>query len=145
MLDQRRRSTVHYQRWYNVGKQLAEPYSECGKSNFPIVDVQGLSNVYSAPVVDCKIPTFEQRWVYNRPNLISIVEKVIFRQWMYMVYSALVVDCKIRAFVQRWVYNRPSLLPTVGKVQHPLQSWDSNRKNYLKVVSYVLPWGEFQL
>ena len=24
--------------------------------------------------------------------------------------------------------------------QHPLQSWDS-RKNYLKVVSYLLPWG----
>ena len=68
MLVQRRRSTVDYQRWYNVGKQLAQPYSDCGTINFPTMDVQGLSSVYSALVVDCKIPTFIQRWVYNRPT-----------------------------------------------------------------------------
>ena len=71
---------------YNVRKQLAQPYSDCGKSNFPIVDVQGLSSVYSALVVDCNIPKFVQRWVYNRPNLLPTVEKVIFWQWMYKVY-----------------------------------------------------------
>ena len=86
MLVQRRRSTVDYQRWYNVEKQLAQPYSNCGKSNFPKVNVQGLSSVYSALVVDCKIPAFVQRWVYNRPNLLPTVEKVISQQWMYNVY-----------------------------------------------------------
>ena len=45
MMLQHRRSTVDYQCWYNVGKQLAQPYSDCGKSNFPTVDVQGLSSV----------------------------------------------------------------------------------------------------
>ena len=35
--------------------QQAQPSSDCGKSNFPTVDVQGLSSVYSAPVVDCQI------------------------------------------------------------------------------------------
>ena len=52
------RLPVDYQRWYNVGKQLAQPYSDCGKSNLPTVDVQGLSSVYSAPVVGCKILAF---------------------------------------------------------------------------------------
>ena len=80
MLVQHRRSTVDYQGWYNVGKQLAQPYSDCRKSNFPIVDVKGLSSVYSAPVVDCKIPAFGQRWVFNRLNLLPTVEDVIFRQ-----------------------------------------------------------------
>ena len=55
-----RRSTVDYQRWYNVEKQLAQPYSDFGKSNLPTVDVQGLSSVYSALVVDCEIPAFVQ-------------------------------------------------------------------------------------
>ena len=73
MLVQCRRSTVDYQRWYNVEEQLAQPYSDCGKSNLPTVDVQGLSSVYSAPVVDCKIPAFVQRWVYKRPNLFPTV------------------------------------------------------------------------
>ena len=86
MLVQRRRSTVDYQRWYNVRKQLAERYSNCGKSNFPIMDVQGLSNLYSALVVNCKIPAFVQSWVYIRPNLLPTVEKVIVRQWMYKIY-----------------------------------------------------------
>ena len=27
------------------------------------------------PVVDCKIPAFVQRWVYNRPNFLPTVEK----------------------------------------------------------------------
>ena len=81
-----RRSTVNCQRWYNVGKQLTQPYSDCGKSNFPVVDLWGVASVYSAPVVDCKTPAFVQRWVYNWPNLISTVEKVIFRQWMYKVH-----------------------------------------------------------
>ena len=36
------KSTIDYQRRCNVGKQLAQPYSDCGKSNFPIVDVRGL-------------------------------------------------------------------------------------------------------
>ena len=58
MLVRCRRSIVGYQRWYNVEKQLAQPYSDCGKSNFPIVDVRGLASVYSAPVVDCKLPAF---------------------------------------------------------------------------------------
>ena len=70
-----RRSTVDYQRWYNVEKQLAQPYSDCEKSNLPIVDVQGLSSVYSAPV-----PAFVQCLMYNRPNFLPNVEKVIFRQ-----------------------------------------------------------------
>ena len=52
--------TIDYQRWYNVGKQLAQPYSDCGKSNLPTVDLQGLSSVYSAPVVDCEISVFVQ-------------------------------------------------------------------------------------
>ena len=86
MLVQRKRSTVDHQRWYNVRKQLAQPYSNCGKSNFPIVDVQGLSNLYSALVVDCKIPEFVQRWAYSRPNLLQTAEKVISRQLMYKIY-----------------------------------------------------------
>ena len=86
MLVRCRISTVDYQRWYNDGKQLAQPYSDCGKSNLPTVDVQGLSSVYSTPVVDCKIPAFVQCWMYNRPNLLPTVEKVISRQWMYKVY-----------------------------------------------------------
>ena len=60
MLVRCRRSTVDYQRWYNVGKQLAQPYSDCKKSNLPTVDVQGLFSIYSAPVVECKIPAFVQ-------------------------------------------------------------------------------------
>ena len=40
--------------------QQAQPSSDCGKSNLPTVNVQGLSSVYSAPVVDLKY----QRW-YN--------------------------------------------------------------------------------
>ena len=116
MLIERRRSTVDYQSWYNVGKQLAQRYSDCGKINFPIVDIQGLSNFYSALVVYCKIPAFVQCWMYNRLNLLLTMEKIIFRQWMYKVYPALEVDCKILAFVQRWVFNRPNLLPTIEKV-----------------------------
>ena len=86
MLVHRRKWTVYYQHWYNAGKQLAQRYSNCGKNNFPIVDVQGLSSVYSALVVDCKIPAFVQCWVYNRSNLFPTVKKVIFRQWIYNVY-----------------------------------------------------------
>ena len=82
MLVRCRRSSVDYQRWYNVEKQLAQPYSNCGKSNLTTVDVQGPSSVYSAPVVDCQIPASVQCWLYNRPNLISTVEKIIYRQWM---------------------------------------------------------------
>ena len=67
--------------------QQAQPSSDCGKSNFPTVDVQGPPSVYWTPVVDCKIPALVQRWVYNRSNLRPTVEKVIFRQWMYMVYT----------------------------------------------------------
>ena len=59
MLVRYKRPTVDYQCWYNVGKQLTQPYSDCGKCNFPIVDVGGLASVSSAPVVDCKIPAFE--------------------------------------------------------------------------------------
>ena len=80
MLVRRRKTTVDYQLWYNVEKQLAQPSSDCGKSYFLTVDVQGLPSVYSAPVVDCKIPAFVQRWVYNKPKLLPTVEKVIFRQ-----------------------------------------------------------------
>ena len=80
MLIRCRRSTVDYQRWYNVEKQLAQPYSDRGKSNLPTVDVQGLSSVYSAPVVDCEIPAFVQCWMYNRPKLLPTVEKIISRQ-----------------------------------------------------------------
>ena len=80
MLVRCRRSTVDCQRWYNVEKQFAQPYSDCGKSNLPTVDVQGPSSIYSAPVVNCKIPTFVQCWIYNRPNLLPTVEKVIFQQ-----------------------------------------------------------------
>ena len=36
--------------------------------------------IQSAPVADCKIPAFVQCWMYNRPNLLPTVEKVIFRQ-----------------------------------------------------------------
>ena len=46
-----------------LGVQQTQPSSDCGTSNFPTINVQGLSNVYSAPVVDCKIPAFVQRWV----------------------------------------------------------------------------------
>ena len=63
MLVQRKKSTVDYQLWYNVEKQLAQPYSDWRKSNFLTVHVKGLSSVYSTPVVDCKIPAFEQGWV----------------------------------------------------------------------------------
>ena len=80
MLVRCRRSTVDYQRWYNVGKQLAQPYSYCGQSNLPTVDVQGLSSAYSFLVVDFKIPASVQCWMYNRRNLLPTVEKVIFRQ-----------------------------------------------------------------
>ena len=38
-------NTVDYQRWYNVGKQWAKPYSDSGKSNFLTVDIQGLPSV----------------------------------------------------------------------------------------------------
>ena len=63
-----------------LGVQQVQPSSDCGKSNFSIVDVRGLASVYLAPVVDCKIPAFVQCWMYNSPNLLSTVEKVIFRQ-----------------------------------------------------------------
>ena len=46
MLVQRRISAIDYQRWYNVGKRIAQPYSDYGKSNFPTVDVQGPPSVY---------------------------------------------------------------------------------------------------
>ena len=86
MLVRYEKSTVDYQGWYNVMKQLVQPYSDCGKSNLLTVDAQGLSSVYSAPVVGCKIPAFVQCWMYKRPNLLPTVEKVIYQQWMYKVY-----------------------------------------------------------
>ena len=43
-------------------KSSEKPYSDCGKSNFPIVVVQGPPSVYSALVVDCKIPAFVYVW-----------------------------------------------------------------------------------
>ena len=95
--------------------QKAQPSSDCGKSNFPKVYVQGLSSIYSAPVVDCKIPAFIQQ---AQPS--SDCEKSNFPtvdvRGLSSVYSAPVIDCKIPAFVQRWVYNRSNLLPTVEKV-----------------------------
>ena len=61
-----------------LGVQQAQPSFDCGKSNFLIVDVQGLSSVYSAPVVDCMViyqrlynvgcttgPTFFRLWKSN--------------------------------------------------------------------------------
>ena len=38
--------------------QQAQLFSDCEKSNFPTVDAQGLSSVYSTPLVDSKIPAF---------------------------------------------------------------------------------------
>ena len=35
----------------------------------PTVDVEGLYNVYSAPVDDCKIPTLVQCWGIIDPTL----------------------------------------------------------------------------
>ena len=105
-----------------LGVLQVQPSSERGKCNLLTVDVQGLSSVYSAPIVDCKIPTFVQRWMYCKPNLLPTVEKVIFRQWMYKVYSVSIplseVGYKILGFVQRWVYSRPNLIPTVAKVMY---------------------------
>ena len=69
--------------WSNVGDRLL--ITNVGtmlRSNwmYKDVDVQGLPSVYSAPVVDCKIPAFVQRWVYSRPNLLqsSIDSEITF-------------------------------------------------------------------
>ena len=69
-------SNSNSKRVYYLAYFTVQTSSDCGKSNFPTVNVQGLSSVYSALVVDCKIPTFVQRWVYNRPNVLSTVEIV---------------------------------------------------------------------
>ena len=63
-----------------VDVQQALPSPDCGKRIFLTKDVQDLSSTYPASVVDCKIPAFVQWWMYNRPNLIPTVKKVIFRQ-----------------------------------------------------------------
>ena len=34
MLIQRRRSTIDYHRWYYVGEQFAQPYSDCGNNDY---------------------------------------------------------------------------------------------------------------
>ena len=83
------------------------------------VSEQGLSGVYLTMVVDCRIPAFEQLWVFERPNLLQ-TGKINFPteelQGLSSVYLALVFDCKIPTFVKRCVYNRPNFLPTVEKV-----------------------------
>ena len=85
MLVQCRRSTVDSQGWYNVGNQLAHPYSDCGKSIFPTVDVQGLSSVYSAPVVNCKISAFEQCLIIKVYN--QYFRNVDSQRWKYVGYQ----------------------------------------------------------
>ena len=73
MMVQGRRLTVDYQHWYIVGKQLAQLYSDCGKNNFPTMEVQGLFTVYTVTVVHSKIPAFVQCWVTAGP--------IFFRLW----------------------------------------------------------------
>ena len=75
ILARRRRSNVDYQRWYKVGKQLAQPYSDCGKSNFPTVDVQGLSSVYSALLVDLKYQCLYNVGCKTGPTLFRLWKK----------------------------------------------------------------------
>ena len=80
-----------------LGVQQGQPSSFCGKSNFPTLDVQGLSSVYLALLVDCKILEFVPCWVYNRDNLLPTSGKSNFPtldlESLSSVYSALIVEC----------------------------------------------------
>ena len=92
------------------------------ESNWPnlilTVNVRGLASVYSAPVVDCKIPAFVQCWMYNRPNLLSTVEKV-----MYCIVFRL--KNLFRPFIIRFViYRTKSQKPDVlGKNRGQIVKW----------------------
>ena len=59
----------------NVGTMLGNNWPNLiptVESNFSTVDVQGLSNVYSAPVVNCKIPTMVQCWEKISPTFFRL-------------------------------------------------------------------------
>ena len=79
---------LHTSSWYYVEKQLAQPYSDWGKSNFPTVDVQGLSSVYLGTVVDCKILAFVQGWVHNRTQHSSDCGKNYFMCLRHVNHTA---------------------------------------------------------
>ena len=107
---------------------MAQPCSDCGKSNFPIVDVRGLASIYSALIVDCKIPAFVQGWMYNRPNLIPTVEKVIYQQWMYSVYP-MFIQC-LFSLVSRL---QNISVCTMLDLQQAQPSSDCGKSNFPKV------------
>ena len=97
MLVRCRRSTVDYQRWYNVGKQLAQPYSYCGQSNLPTVDVQGLSSAYSTLIIN----TVKYQFLYKVDSTLVYSKKSVL-----IVKSGFFQNASIEIKKISFVYKR---------------------------------------